>query len=55
MNDEKYKNIERLVKEFEGGIGPKLQRYLLLKSWWATNYVSIRSFCQTLELPINKQ
>ena len=40
MNDEKYRNMEKLVAEFEGGIGKKLQRYLVLKSWWATNYVS---------------
>ena len=40
MNDDKYKRMEGLVDEFLGGIGPKLQRYLVLKSWWATNYVS---------------
>ena len=32
--------MEKLVEEFKNGIGPKLQRYLILKSWWATNYVS---------------
>ena len=32
--------MERLAREFESGIGQKLQRYLLVKSWWATNYVS---------------
>lgn len=30
----------KLAQEFESGIGVKLQRYLWLKSWWATNYVS---------------
>lgn len=30
----------KLAEEFENGIGVKLQRYLLLKSWWSTNYVS---------------
>ena len=30
----------KLVKEFQDGIGNKLQRYLILKSWWAANYVS---------------
>ena len=32
--------MEKLAKEFQSGIGKKLQRYLILKSWWATNYVS---------------
>lgn len=40
VDDENYSRIERLAKEFEDGIGQKLQRYLWLKSWWATNYVS---------------
>lgn len=36
-------NYERKIKqaeEFQDGIGKKLQRYLILRSWWATNYVS---------------
>lgn len=32
--------MERLANEFEHGIAKKLQFYLFLKSWWATNYVS---------------
>lgn len=32
--------MEKLATEFENGIGKKLQRYLILKSWWSTNYVS---------------
>ncbi|XP_031786748.1 carnitine O-palmitoyltransferase 1, liver isoform isoform X1 [Nasonia vitripennis] len=40
LDDENYKRMERLASEFEAGIGVKLQRYLILKSWWATNYVS---------------
>lgn len=40
LDEEKYKRMEKLVEEFKNGIGPKLQRYLTLKSWWATNYVS---------------
>lgn len=32
--------MEKLAEEFEKGIGNKLQRYLILKSWWSTNYVS---------------
>ncbi|XP_078041780.1 carnitine O-palmitoyltransferase whd isoform X1 [Augochlora pura] len=40
LDDENYARMETLAKEFEKGIGVKLQRYLVLKSWWATNYVS---------------
>lgn len=32
--------MEDLAREFESTIGSKLQRYLTLKSWWSTNYVS---------------
>ena len=42
MNDEKYKRMEKLVAEFKSGLGVRLQRYLILKSWWASNYVSTR-------------
>lgn len=38
--EEDYERIQKLAVEFENGIGKKLQRYLVLKSWWATNYVS---------------
>jgi len=41
MDDEKYERMERLVKEFKTGVGPRLQKYLLWKSWFATNYVSL--------------
>ncbi|XP_026315615.1 carnitine O-palmitoyltransferase 1, liver isoform [Hyposmocoma kahamanoa] len=40
LDDENYKRVERLAKEFEEGIAVKLQRYLVLKSWWSSNYVS---------------
>ncbi|KAI1298741.1 Carnitine O-palmitoyltransferase 1, liver isoform [Halotydeus destructor] len=39
-DDEKYKRLERMADEFEKGIASRLQRYLILKSWWASNYVS---------------
>jgi len=39
-SDEDYNRLELLVRDFEKGLGPKLQRYLVLKSWWATNYVT---------------
>ncbi|XP_017792711.1 PREDICTED: LOW QUALITY PROTEIN: carnitine O-palmitoyltransferase 1, liver isoform-like [Habropoda laboriosa] len=40
LDDENYARMETLANEFQKGIGLKLQRYLILKSWWATNYVS---------------
>lgn len=40
LDDENFKKMEKLAREFEKGIGVKLQRYLLLKSWWSSNYVS---------------
>nr|CAD7194400.1 unnamed protein product [Timema douglasi] len=40
LDDEKYTRMEKLSAEFEKGIGVKLQRYLVLKSWWSSNYVS---------------
>lgn len=38
--DEQYERLVNMANEFEGGIAKKLQRYLLLKSWWSSNYVS---------------
>ncbi|XP_033740460.1 carnitine O-palmitoyltransferase 1, liver isoform-like isoform X1 [Pecten maximus] len=40
MDDEKYSRMEGLAKDFLKGLGPKLNRYLHLKSWWSTNYIS---------------
>lgn len=40
LDDTNYTRMERLAKEFQAGIAHKLQRYLMLKSWWSTNYVS---------------
>ncbi|KAK6627282.1 hypothetical protein RUM43_002865 [Polyplax serrata] len=40
LDDREYNKMVKLAAEFENGIGPKLQRYLTLKSWWSTNYVS---------------
>ncbi|XP_076640143.1 carnitine O-palmitoyltransferase whd isoform X1 [Colletes latitarsis] len=40
LDDENYTRMEALANEFQNGISVKLQRYLILKSWWATNYVS---------------
>lgn len=40
LDDTQYARMEKLAQEFQNGIGVKLQRYLLLKSWWSSNYVS---------------
>lgn len=40
LDDENYNRMEKLAKEFESTIGKKLQWYLILKSWWSSNYVS---------------
>ncbi|XP_071534183.1 carnitine O-palmitoyltransferase 1, liver isoform isoform X1 [Panulirus ornatus] len=40
MNDEEYSRMEKHAHDFQGGIGKKLQWYLVLKSWWASNYVT---------------
>lgn len=39
QDEEHYRELEKKALEFKNGIGRKLQRYLWLKSWWATNYV----------------
>jgi len=40
VDDKKYERTVNMASEFEAGISKKLQRYLVLKSWWSTNYVS---------------
>lgn len=40
LSKEDYKRMEGLALEFQNGIAKKLQFNLVLKSWWATNYVS---------------
>uniref|UniRef100_A0A2K6FBU4 Carnitine O-palmitoyltransferase 1, liver isoform n=1 Tax=Propithecus coquereli TaxID=379532 RepID=A0A2K6FBU4_PROCO len=40
LDDEEYYRMEILAKEFQDKTAPRLQKYLVLKSWWATNYVS---------------
>ncbi|XP_074004586.1 carnitine O-palmitoyltransferase 1, liver isoform isoform X6 [Numenius arquata] len=39
MDDEEFKRMEGLAKDFAYNLGPRLQWYLKLKSWWATNYI----------------
>ncbi|XP_038612616.1 carnitine O-palmitoyltransferase 1, muscle isoform [Tachyglossus aculeatus] len=40
LDNEQYKRMEMLAKDFQEKTAPRLQKYLVLKSWWATNYVS---------------
>ncbi|NXQ28940.1 CPT1B palmitoyltransferase, partial [Alaudala cheleensis] len=40
LDDDKYTEMAALAKEFQEKTAPRLQRYLRLKSWWTTNYVS---------------
>lgn len=41
LGDEEYYRMETLAKEFQDKTAPRLQKYLVFKSWWATNYVSV--------------
>uniref|UniRef100_A0A673UN15 Carnitine O-palmitoyltransferase 1, muscle isoform n=1 Tax=Suricata suricatta TaxID=37032 RepID=A0A673UN15_SURSU len=38
LDDEEFYRMETLAKEFQDKTAPRLQKYLVLKSWWATNY-----------------
>uniref|UniRef100_A0A7N8X989 Carnitine O-palmitoyltransferase 1, muscle isoform n=1 Tax=Mastacembelus armatus TaxID=205130 RepID=A0A7N8X989_9TELE len=40
LDNEQYNQMEILAYDFKNSIAAQLQRYLILKSWWATNYVS---------------
>uniref|UniRef100_A0A674MGU4 carnitine O-palmitoyltransferase n=1 Tax=Takifugu rubripes TaxID=31033 RepID=A0A674MGU4_TAKRU len=40
MDEERFERMTALAKDFEKNLGPRLQWYLKLKSWWASNYVS---------------
>uniref|UniRef100_A0A670ZN24 Carnitine palmitoyltransferase 1C n=1 Tax=Pseudonaja textilis TaxID=8673 RepID=A0A670ZN24_PSETE len=40
MTDTEFHRMTGLVRDFERTLGPHLQWYLTLKSWWAPNYVS---------------
>ncbi|XP_061493933.1 carnitine O-palmitoyltransferase 1, muscle isoform [Rhineura floridana] len=40
LDTEKYDDMEALALDFQQQTAPRLQKYLVLKSWWATNYVS---------------
>ncbi|XP_046907741.1 carnitine O-palmitoyltransferase 1, liver isoform isoform X2 [Hypomesus transpacificus] len=40
MDDTQFERMKGLAEDFEKNLGPRLQWYLKLKSWWASNYVS---------------
>ncbi|XP_053112092.1 carnitine O-palmitoyltransferase 1, muscle isoform isoform X2 [Hemicordylus capensis] len=40
LDNENYDQMEALALDFQEQLAPRLQKYLRLKSWWATNYVS---------------
>lgn len=40
LSEERFKKMEKLAEEFKNGLGKRLQRYLVWKSWWSTNYIS---------------
>ena len=40
LDDAGYARMEKLTREFQNGAGKRFQRYLSLKRFWATNYVS---------------
>lgn len=44
MKEADFKRMTALAEDFAVSLGPKLQWYLKLKSWWATNYVSTRAW-----------
>ncbi|XP_035257990.1 carnitine O-palmitoyltransferase 1, muscle isoform [Anguilla anguilla] len=40
LDDEQYNQMENVANDFKKHSASRLQRYLVLKSWWAANYVS---------------
>ncbi|XP_074980722.1 carnitine O-palmitoyltransferase 1, muscle isoform isoform X2 [Caretta caretta] len=38
LEDEKYRKMEALAQAFQQHTAPRLQKFLVLKSWWAPNY-----------------
>jgi carnitine O-palmitoyltransferase 1 len=40
VSEDEYQRISTLAREFVSSDGPRLQKYLVLKSWWADNYIS---------------
>ncbi|XP_030828246.1 carnitine O-palmitoyltransferase 1, liver isoform [Strongylocentrotus purpuratus] len=40
IDEEEFEKLKCQAKAFEAGDGPKMQKLLQLKSWWASNYVT---------------
>ena len=40
MNDDEYNELVEFTEKFRKGIGRRLQRYLVIKSWLSINYVT---------------
>lgn len=40
LSEERFKEMEKLALDFKDGLGKRLQRYLVWKSWWSSNYIS---------------
>ncbi|XP_029010082.1 carnitine O-palmitoyltransferase 1, muscle isoform [Betta splendens] len=40
LDSEQYNQMATLANDFKDSIASQLQRYLVIKSWWASNYVS---------------
>ncbi|XP_054160156.1 carnitine O-palmitoyltransferase 1, liver isoform-like [Oppia nitens] len=40
QSDSQFAETTRLARDFGRGVGRRFQRYLWLKAWWASNYVS---------------
>jgi hypothetical protein len=49
MKEGDFQRMTALAQDFAVNLGPKLQWYLKLKSWWATNYVS-NSACSAVKV-----
>ncbi|ETE56910.1 hypothetical protein L345_17378, partial [Ophiophagus hannah] len=42
LDKEGFEQMGGLARDFQQKVGPRLQKFLVLKSWWATNYDSKR-------------
>lgn len=40
LDDDRYNQMKELVTDFETTIASRLQRFLIVKSWWSSNYVT---------------
>lgn len=52
MKETEFKRMTALAEDFAVNLGPRLQWYLKLKSWWATNYVSVYAWLSLMAFPV---